>query len=76
MLQHGSPPSATTTTNTGGHHSHQILQTSTGQQIIVLNQPNAQSNAQVHIKAVFLDLTREQPSAQKKLSGLILGQYI
>lgn len=44
MLQHGSPPSAAAATSTGGHR---ILQTSTGQQIIVVNQPNAQSNAQV-----------------------------
>ena len=51
MLQHGSPPSAAAATSTGGHR---ILQTSTGQQIIVVNQPNAQSNAQVHIFAITI----------------------
>ena len=44
MLQQGSPPSAAAATGSGGH---QILQTSTGQQIIVLNQANAPNAAQM-----------------------------
>lgn len=77
MLQHGSPPSATATTNTGGH---QILQTSTGQQIIVLNQPNAQSNAQVsgeanNLQTIVVPMQNVGGLAAASSSGQLMLQH-